>query len=416
MKLCFVTATRPHAGGMVNCLNNYVVGAKKLGHQAEIVSIFETSQQRKKMQKLDDRLGEILKNKDWLGFLAFQTIKLIIFFRFLKNYLQKRYDLVYVTDIVAYNAIKPLEKIFKIPVILNPIDSVYSILVSKKLARPGSWFMKYVIKQEKKAYGGAKAMLTNGLDMAKYFQKIADRDLLIPRIEIPIDDQKFYVDQKEGERLRKKFNLENKFVVLYTGRLSSEKGIIYLLRAIPEILKVEPKNNIFIAICGAAGPEKENLVNYIKNNQYEDYAKVLGYIKDDEMRGVYNMADVFCAPTVNFEGEAAAYLNSGTRKNNKLEYTISTANTTVQEAMACGQPVITTDIAGSRELIKENIDGLLVFEKNPKALAEAVLKLKNDQQLRQKLAAEALNSVKERYLPATVVQFLLDFYKIIFKS
>jgi len=415
MKIAFVTATRPHAGGMINCLNNFSYGVKKLGHSAEIISIFETSSQRKKRQKLDDFLGRILENKNWLNFLAWQTIKVIIFFRFLKNYCQKRYDFVYVTDILAANAIRPLEKIFRIPVILNPIDSVYSLLVSKKLAKPDSWLVRYIIDQEKKAYLKARAMLTNGLDMEIYLQKIANNDSPIPPIEIPITETVFYLDPQDGRRMRKKLNLENKFIVLYVGRLSPEKGIIYLLRAIPEIIKGESKTNIFIAVAGATGPEKENLINYIKNNQYENYARVLGYIEDEDMRGLYNMADVFCAPTVTFEGEVIEYLEPKSSRQ-KGKYTISTANTTVQEAMACGKPVISTDIAGSREIIKENIDGLLVPEKNPQAIAQAILKLKNDSRLREKLATEALDSVQERFLPTSVVQFLIDYYKIIFNK
>lgn len=414
MKICFVGASRPHTGGMVNYFNNISRGLYLLGHQTDIVSIFGTEKKIKIRSKLDTFLGKILGGREWLNFLAIQLIKVIIFFRLLKNHLQKKYDFIYVTDVICANAIGPIEKIFKLPVILNPIDSVSSVLASKKMARPGSWFFKYLLKQEKKACLKARALATSGVDIAAFCQETAGQKLVMPVMDNPIDETVFYPNEAAGKQMREKLGLQNKFIVLYIGRLSPEKGIIYLLRAIPEILKKEPDTNIFIAVGGASGPDKENLTNYIKTNHYENYARMLGYVADEDINAVYNMTDIFCAPSVNFEGEATSYLKD--KNGQKVKLTISTTTTTLQEAMACGKPVIGTAVIGLKETIKENFNGLLVQEKNSKALAKTILKLKNNPRMRKKMAKNASITAKNRYLPTVVAKSLIDYYKIIFNQ
>lgn len=410
MKIAFVTATRPHAGGMINYLNNFSRGMKLLGHQADIISIFETTGQRKKLPKVDSFFGKIFTKRDWLGFLAIQLIKIIIFFRFLKNYLLKKYDFVYVTDVISYNALNFLEKFYKIPVILNPIDSLHSIMIYKKLAKPNGWFSKYLIDQEKKAYLSAKALLASGLDIQKYCQKIAGKEIDLPIIDNPVDETKFFPDLTRGEELKNNLNLKNKFIVLFVGRISPDKGIIYLLKALSLILEKEPSSNIVVVIGGAPGLEKDNLLNYIKENDLEKFAKFLGYIKDEEIRAIYNMADIFCAPSVTFTGETTNYLKA----SNNLDLTVSTTPMTAVEAMACGKPIILTNVPGSKEVVEDNFNGLLIPEKDPQALAETILKIKNDPQLRSCLARGALITYQNRFLPKKIAQILIDYYKKVF--
>lgn len=423
MKICFVSASRPHTGGMVNYLNNMTRGLHLLGHQTDIVSIFGTEKERKIRSKLDTFLGKILGSREWLNFLAIQFIKAIIFFRLLKNHLQKKYDFIYVTDVISANAIRPIEKIFKIPVILNPIDALANILAIKNQLKLGSWFYHYILKQEKKAYIKAQARLSIGIEMEKYFQKIANDDNLpFPVIDIPFDDTKYYPDEKAGRLMKNRLNLNKKFIVLFIGRLSPEKGVLYLLKAMPEILKQEPNTNISI-ICGGPGPEKEKYKKYIINNNLQNYAAILGYINEKDIRGIYNMCDIFCTPPITLK--SGLIKNSKTIKSSELlaknlvkqdKFTISAVTTTIQEAMACGKSVIGTNIIGLKETIKENFNGLLVEERNSRALARAILTFKNNPKLRKKMAQNALITAKNRYLPIVTAKSLIDYYKIIFNQ
>ena len=69
----------------------------------------------------------------------------------------------------------------------------------------------------------------------------------------------------------------------------------------------------------------------------------------------------------------------------------------IVEAMACGVPVITTDVFGPREIVRNNHDGVAVPPDDVKALVEAVERLLMDNELRDQLTRNALKSVKERF-------------------
>jgi glycosyltransferase involved in cell wall biosynthesis len=69
----------------------------------------------------------------------------------------------------------------------------------------------------------------------------------------------------------------------------------------------------------------------------------------------------------------------------------------IVEAMACGVPVITTDVFGPREIVRNNHDGVAVPPDDVEALVEAVERLLMDNELRDQLTRNALKSVKERF-------------------
>jgi glycosyltransferase involved in cell wall biosynthesis len=66
------------------------------------------------------------------------------------------------------------------------------------------------------------------------------------------------------------------------------------------------------------------------------------------------------------------------------------------EAMTCRIPVVVTDIAGNREWIRHNENGLLFPVKDSQALAENILRLLKDDKLRSKFAAKAHETVLEK--------------------
>ena len=69
----------------------------------------------------------------------------------------------------------------------------------------------------------------------------------------------------------------------------------------------------------------------------------------------------------------------------------------IVEAMACGVPVITTDVFGPREIIRHNYDGFAVPPDDARALADAVEHLLSDEKRREQIVQNALKTVEEKY-------------------
>ncbi len=134
-----------------------------------------------------------------------------------------------------------------------------------------------------------------------------------------------------------------KNVILFVGRLIKRKGINYLLEAFSRISS-ERRKSWQIYLVGE-GPEKNNLKNLTKRLKIVSQVKFLGRKNKKELIEIYNQAKVFALPSLN-EG----------------------MSNTILEAMACGLPIIATNVGGSEELIKDN--GFIVPRANVIAIKE----------------------------------------------
>ena len=87
-----------------------------------------------------------------------------------------------------------------------------------------------------------------------------------------------------------------------------------------------------------------------------------------------------------------------------------TMSTSIMQAMACGKPIIASDVPGINNMIENNVTGVLVPAKNAGAMVEAIMLLINNPMLANKLAANAFNFALENYSNKK----MLDNYKTIF--
>lgn len=179
-------------------------------------------------------------------------------------------------------------------------------------------------------------------------------------------DISFYPSQLNNSSIDKKYKLENKKVVLFTGRLISHKGVRYLVGAAKDI-----KGEVFLI---GEGPEKEYLSSLIAKKQLEN-VHLLGYLKGQELINFYYRADVFVAPSVWDEP----------------------LGLTILEAMASKTPVIATRKGGIPLLVKPGVNGLFVRARNSTKIASAVNRILQDDKLRVKMGEAARKTVEEKF-------------------
>lgn len=172
--------------------------------------------------------------------------------------------------------------------------------------------------------------------------------------------------------------------ILFVGRLTKQKGVEILLKAI-KILKNEYSRNMKIAIVGK-GELKEKLNNLTVELEVNREVKFLGVRKD--VKELMVSSKIFVLPS-RWEGFGLVII----------------------EAMSNMLPVIATNVGPIPEIIENRKDGILVPPENPKALARAINSLLENEELQKKLSQTAYKKVREKYSINAYSVRMLDFYK-----
>ncbi len=188
-----------------------------------------------------------------------------------------------------------------------------------------------------------------------------------------------------GERERKVAELRARFgkrVVFFIGRHVYYKGIEFLIRAMAEV-----DGHLVI---GSEGPLTESLKALARSLGLERRITFAGRIAEGDLACYYHACDVFCLPSV-ARSEAFGIVQL--------------------EAMACGKPVVSTRLTTG--VVYANLDGvtgLTVEPSDARALAGALTKLLDDDALRARLGAQALDRVTREFTHDLNARRILDLY------
>ena len=183
---------------------------------------------------------------------------------------------------------------------------------------------------------------------------------------IAIEGKKMvYIPNYVDLNLYKPTNNQNKNLkIIFPRRCSPERGFELMANVIPKILDMF-KHVEFDFIGYAHTPEIKAIIQNLKH-QYPQ--RVNHYVcKADDMVKVYQQADISVIPTLYSEGTSLSCI----------------------EAMACGNAVIATDVGGLPNLIINNYNGLLISP-DENSLEDAIIKLVEDKELRNKLQKNAV--------------------------
>lgn len=198
-----------------------------------------------------------------------------------------------------------------------------------------------------------------------------------------VDIERFKPVDRQTARAAMRIELHAK-VLISVGGLVPRKGFHRVIDVLPELRIAHP--DLKFLIIGGPSPEGNNrpqLERQVDELGLKDCVIFLGPVKPDQLPGLLSAADVFVLATSN-EGWANVFL----------------------EAMACGLPVVTTDVGGNREVINDDSLGFVTPLGDPEALADAIRRALATPWDRQHIRSHAENNAWDERIERLCARFV----------
>lgn len=193
-----------------------------------------------------------------------------------------------------------------------------------------------------------------------------------------------FAHDRPVRQIREKFHFDNKKIALFTGRLITEKGVEYLVKAAKKI-----DGQVVIA---GDGPQRKHLEEMIAKLSLTNVT-ILPFLKKyEEFVDLYYASDVFVSPAVWDEP----------------------LGLTIIEAMASRTPVIVTRKGGVTMAVKDGVNGFYVRPRNSNEIAAAVNKLFGNPELAQKMGDRGRRVVEERFTWTKIAERFDKLYRDIY--
>lgn len=228
---------------------------------------------------------------------------------------------------------------------------------------------------EKRIYKDAESVLA----LSEYTSETLVEGVGVPREKVdvvpyPVDTDIFSpASQAEGD---------DSLSVLFVGRFNdSRKNTPMLLRAFSEVKEEVPDTTLHLI-----GDEPDSQIrSIVERLNIENSVTFTEYVANEKLPEYYRAADVFVIPS-HQEGLAIVGL----------------------EAMACGTPIVATRCGGPEEYVQEGENGYLVPTDDPSRLAERLLMILSQRELRQTMGERSREIIEQSYSRKKVSGILVD--------
>lgn len=362
--ICLVSSQYlPHVGGVENYVYNLSRVLAQRGHNVIIVTSFidGTSEYER------DGNIEIYRLPSWqLMDGRFPVLKPSLKRRRLKKLLaERKIDLVLVNMrfyFISLYALKLARKL-GIPSIMLDHGSSHLNTGGRLTSKLGEWFEHWITWREKKYCSRFAGVSKESLKWIKHFK--IESELFLPNA---VDFERFLKYSSEPVRnFRVEYGIPDDDVVIsFVGRLTVEKGIEQLVRAVNKINK--SRRDVWVLAAGA-GYMKERLMQ-----DKSDRVHFVGQLSTPEVAALLSSSDIFCLPSFS-EGFP----------------------TCVIEACVCKNFIITTERGDAKEIVKSREHGIILPDNNEEGVYEAILCVLDDIDYRKRAAELCYSIVKENY-------------------
>lgn len=236
------------------------------------------------------------------------------------------------------------------------------------------WCLRYL--QEKYTLRKAKHIIVASPFMKEALVPYTSAQIYVMTIS-SITDQFFNARSKEKEG-------EN--ILLYIGLMRTEKGLLTLLKAMSII--IDSHKNAVLRIVGPKSDCYPQLVEHVKENRLSNNVIFVGYKNPNEVIQELSSASMLILPS-----------------------THEPLGLVLGEAMAVGKPVVATRVGGIPHIVKDGETGFLVEPRDAKALADKMMMLLDDRELRMKMGKRGREEAMRCFHPQIVAKKTRDIYE-----
>jgi glycosyltransferase involved in cell wall biosynthesis len=247
------------------------------------------------------------------------------------------------------------------PFILTVYGSDILVVPKKRLIKSA---MKFVLKK-------TDLITCNGKTLRDRMIKFETDPRKIKFIYWGTDLQKFKRSPK-NKGILKKLNIFGSSVVISLRNFETVYNIETLIKAIPLVIKEIPQVKFIIV---GKGSQETKIKNLAQSLNVLKYIRFTGWLSEDMVCQYLNLADIYVSTSLS-DGDLSQ---------------------STQQAMACEVPIITTDLYVNKNRIKNGENGIIFPQKCPELLAQKIVMLLQDKELRSKLGKEGRKTVENHF-------------------
>ena len=218
--------------------------------------------------------------------------------------------------------------------------------------------------------------------------EVLSRGVPVNRVTIianAVDTDKLSRERCLGDRqsARERFSLRDQYILGYVGSLFPWEGLELLLRALCDVRAQNPDVGLLVV---GGGPQENELKEAAGRLGIAEHVIFTGRVSPEVAWQAYDAIDILVYP--------------------RLAMRLTEIVTPLKplEAMAVGKPLIASDVGGHRELVRDQETGVLFRAGNQDALVSAILRVRDDGVLRERLIRDGAKIVREERSWARVVQ------------
>ncbi|MFO1518593.1 MAG: glycosyltransferase family 4 protein [bacterium] len=261
----------------------------------------------------------------------------------------------------SWRATRKLSK--KYPVVLTNHTGEYLMLQNRLVGR---WLLPWILKHYSAVIGPSKELTPAFFSSSHTIHNGVDTSLFFP------------LSPEEKKNLRNDLYNENKskFIVFCPRRWAPTKGVIFLAQAIREISRTPDLKNKFLFVFAGSDydvyPKYASEINETLKGS-ESIVLKLGNVDVYRMISYYQSADLVIIPSL-----------------------MEAVSLSALESMACKTPVLSTNVGGMPEIIKEGETGYLIHPANSDEIKNSLIAIEKGSE-RAKISENAEKMVKEKY-------------------